>query len=610
MDLCCLLGYLLTGVAVILLLAFVDLKRRGYSREISWPDLLKLYVLTQLSSIKMYRMHKKFERDVRSFEQAQSIFLMDRIRRSENTGFGRDNDFSSIRSVSDFRRSMPLFDFPQMEDYVNRLADGEKSALLGDTDDVFIFITSSGTTGRNKRIPMSQQAARDMQNQVLFGPLQWVVRRHFPWNLRRILNVNNGRVLEKTKGGYTVSAAAHVVYARMNTLTAELFTTPLVGQQVKSEFESHYIHALFGLCDKHISVLRTVFVFNFLTLMRRIQQNLPDLLRDMRRGRIKEDLNIPPDVREELNRHLRPTPQRADEVEREFAKGMAGIVPRLWPQMDRTSGIWSGSTNETYYREARYLLGPDIPMLSFTYSASEGYMGSNIDSWTGPPRYTLIPDIMFYEFLPIVHDRIPELGEIDRRDLLLGHELEVGKEYEIIITNSSGFYRYRVGDVIKVVGFYQQAPQIEFLYRSGQSLNVCGEKTSEEVLFRALRDAARQWPSQLKDYTAAVSQFALRRQGDLSLCYILFIELEGEPLTETQTDLVDETLREQSEEYASYRTLRKLSKMTVHQVAPGTFARFRSHLIETTAVAANQFKMPRVLKSPDSVAWFMDHVQK
>ena len=397
--------------------------------------------------------------------QAQAAFLMDRIRRSEDTAFGRDNNFSSIRSVADFRRAMPLFDFPQMEDYVNRLADGEKSALYGCSDDVFIFITSSGTTGRNKRIPMSKKAAADMQDQVLYGPLQWAVRKAFPWNLRRILNVNNGRVLERTRGGYTVSAAAHVVYTRMNKLAAALFTTPLIGQQVTSEFESHYIHALFGLCDKHIALLRTVFVFNFLTVMRRMQSNLPDLLHDMRRGRIKEDLDIPPEVRQELNRHLRPMPERADEVEREFARGMVGIVPRLWPQIERTSGIWSGSTNEVYYREAREMLGPNVHMLSFTYSASAGYMGSNIDSWTGTPRYTLIPDIMFYEFLPIVNDRIPDLEEVNPKDLLLGHELELGKEYEVIITNSSGFYRYRIGDVVKVVGFYQQAPQVEFLYR-------------------------------------------------------------------------------------------------------------------------------------------------
>ena len=390
---------------------------------------------------------------------------MGRIRRCENTALGRDNSFSSIRTVEDFRRTVPIFDFPQVEQYVNRVADGEKSALLGEGEDVSIFILSSGTTGKNKRIPMSIQAAKDMYEQVMLGPIQWSARCHSPWNLRRIMNVNNGRTIEYTKGGYTISSAAHVIYAGMNSVVSKLNATPLVGSQVKSEFESHYIHALFGLRDKHITIFRTVFAYNFLTIMRRIQGNLKDLLNDMRRGRIKEDLNIPSDVRDELNRHLTPMPERAAEVEKEFAKGTTNIVRRLWPDMVRASGIWSGSTNEIYYKEAREMLGPDVPMYSFTYSASEGFIGTNVDTWDGPPRYTLVPDIMFFEFLPIINDRVPDLEDINPRDLLLGHELEVGKVYEIFITNSSGFYRYRLGDVIRVASFYQQAPQVEFLYR-------------------------------------------------------------------------------------------------------------------------------------------------
>ena len=69
-------------------------------------------------------------------------------------------------------------------------------------------------------------------------------------------------------------------------------------------------------------------------------------------------------------------------------------------------------------------------------------------------------------------------------------------------------------------------------------MDVTGEKMSEEVFYCALREAARQWPASLKDYTAAVSQYGPRSRDKLSLGYILFIELEGEPLTEQQTDLV------------------------------------------------------------------------
>ena len=60
----------------------------------------------------------------------------------------------------------------------------------------------------------------------------------------------------------------------------------------------------------------------------------------------------------------------------------------------------------------------------------------------------------------------------------------------------------------------------------------------EEVFFRALGDAARQWPSTLKDYTVASSQFGPASQEEVSHRYLLFLELDGQPLTREQTALV------------------------------------------------------------------------
>jgi len=535
---------------------------------------------------------------------------MARIRRCENTAYGRDNHFSSIRSVDDFRRSHPVTDFARVEEYVNRMADGDKSALLGDEDDIYMFQTSSGTTGKNKRIPLSAQAARDYQDHMLSGPYQWAIRRDLgSWNLRRMINISNGRTPEYTKSGHVLGVAASILYDKMNRVFKHIYTSPLISLQVKSEFESQYIHMLFGLRDKEIFSIIAVFVHNFLSWMRRMEVYQEDLVNDVRRGRIKEDLNIPQNVRAELNAKLSPMPERAAEIQREFAKGFKGIIPRLWPYLTRVTGLWSGASNEIYYKEAKEMTGPDVHIVSFTYSASESLMGVNMKiTRPGAPRYALLPDTTFYEFLPIHNDRVPDLEEINPKDLLLPHQLKIGQEYELILTNSSGFYRYRVGDVLRVVGFYQQSPQLEFLYRSGQALNVNGEKLSEEVFFRALREAAKRWPSTLKDHTVAGSQFAPSQKGTLDPHYLLFIEVEGKPLTEEETGLVDAILREQDDEYASFRKLGKIVQMKVHQMPTGTFSRFRSHLIETTAVTAAQFKMPRVLKSRDKVEWFLSNV--
>ena len=56
-------------------------------------------------------------------------------------------------------------------------------------------------------------------------------------------------------------------------------------------------------------------------------------------------------------------------------------------------------------------------------------------------------------------------SEEDQPSTLLVHELKIGESYEIVLTNMSGLYRYRPGDVIKVVDYYNQSPIIEFQYR-------------------------------------------------------------------------------------------------------------------------------------------------
>ncbi|XP_006813593.1 GH3 domain-containing protein-like, partial [Saccoglossus kowalevskii] len=129
-------------------------------------------------------------------------------------------------------------------------------------------------------------------------------------------------------------------------------------------------------------------------------------------------------------------------------------------------------------------------------------------------------------------------------DTLFLDQVEVGETYEMVITNISGLYRYRFGDVIRVVRFHNQCPVVEFLYRQGQLLNVHGEKTSEDVLYKALVETASDWPNvKLVDYTCAESVMLNSRYGNSnaspSQFYLIFIELEGagtnsHKLTQTQ----------------------------------------------------------------------------
>lgn len=76
-----------------------------------------------------------------------------------------------------------------------------------------------------------------------------------------------------------------------------------------------------------------------------------------------------------------------------------------------------------------------------------------------------------------------------------------GKEYEVIVTNLSGFYRYRMRDAVKIAGKYKNLPILEFIGRIDQTVSVMGEKTTEVALRTVAEDTAKQLGFDMIDFT-------------------------------------------------------------------------------------------------------------
>ncbi|MBR6029767.1 MAG: GH3 auxin-responsive promoter family protein [Clostridia bacterium] len=144
-----------------------------------------------------------------------------------------------------------------------------------------------------------------------------------------------------------------------------------------------------------------------------------------------------------------------------------------------------------YTRAMRSFSG-DVPIDYQIYGASEAMMATctHIEE----PAFALLCDSCFFEFLP---DDAPA----DCTETLNIDQLEVGKEYEIIITNLSGFYRYRIKDVIKVLGYEGESPKITFSYRKSQLLDLAGDKITESMMDEAIRRTGDELGVNIIDYT-------------------------------------------------------------------------------------------------------------
>uniref|UniRef100_A0A8B9HWU9 GH3 domain containing n=1 Tax=Astyanax mexicanus TaxID=7994 RepID=A0A8B9HWU9_ASTMX len=209
-------------------------------------------------------------------------------------------------------------------------------------------------------------------------------------------------------------------------------------------------------------------------------------------------------------------------------------------------------------------------------------------------QYLLCPRSMFCEFLP------EEDLDSEQFQTLLMHQVEEGKNYELVITNATGLYRYRIGDIVKVAGFHNQCPVVEFLYRRGQMLNVRGEKVSEAMFLGALKNAVSQWPgAKLVDYCCAESGILGDSSGGAQPHYQVFLELKGvRNLTEEQRYKLDCCLQADSAVYRSFRIKGSIGPMRVQLVSQGAFEELKGHMVSFSNTS-NTFKMHRVIRKKE-----------
>jgi hypothetical protein len=320
------------------------------------------------------------------------------------------------------------------------------------------------------------------------------------------------------------------------------------------------------------------------------------LVEDIASGTVNPDMVKGEDALAPILPFLKKRPERAAELRKIFEAGFdTPIVPRLWPNLSYISAIGTGGF-AIYAEKVRQFTG-DIPIDYSVYAASEGIFASA--SAMNDPKYDLLTDSCFFEFLPTD-------GSADEAHPLTLDQLEQGKEYEIIITNLSGFYRYRIKDVIRVLGFHDTTPQITFAYRISQMVNLAAEKTTEEHLSSAVAEFSRAIGCGIDDYCLYIDYDVDPAR------YVLLVEPDR-PLDVTQLDtyakIFEEKLRHANVEYSVCRDDRSIGHPVVLLQQPQTHALWRDFKVYKGA-SPNQVKPVRILDVPQKEKFFFGMLEE
>ena len=520
-------------------------------------------------------------------EQALLTIVAD----NKDTEFGRNHDFASIKTIEDYKERVPVAGYDDYEPIIKRMLENNEKGLLTSYPIIY-FAKTSGTMGVPKYIPVSD---REIERYTKFSTeLCFAVADEYYRNtLGRGVKCGYGINLidlnvEMTEGGIPTGPISATILDKVKSFSDSTFTVPWELMRHEVDRDIKYLVARYSLENRDVTFISSTFMTGVVDLIDYIRDNWEMICMDIYHGRIDKKIKISKELREKLEMNMRPNPKRAKEISKEMKQGIHEIVPRLWPDMQFIAGIGTGSFM-TYYKKMYQYAGKKIPFNNLTYAASEGLFAAA--RRMGDTSYVLIPGGAFYEFIP---------AESKDDKTLTIDQLEQGMEYELVVTNLSGLYRYRMGDIVRVTGFYNEAPMIKFMHRKNHGMSLVGENTS-------LNDLRWSIEHFMIDTGLTVVDYSLFGNTDEKpVRYEMFIEIDeklGKKDLEECRDILESRLMQANMTYGNKLRLGKLGPMQLIPLQNQTYQLYRDMQIMKGA-SPNQLKLVNVLDTPAKYNFF------
>ncbi|MEK6893812.1 MAG: GH3 auxin-responsive promoter family protein [Nanoarchaeota archaeon] len=175
----------------------------------------------------------------------------------------------------------------------------------------------------------------------------------------------------------------------------------------------------------------------------------------------------------------------------------------VWPNLSLIS-TWADGNAAHYVKDIERLF-PNVKIQPKGLIATEGFVSFPL---VGYDASALSVNSHFFEFRNLEN----------KNDVRLAHELKKGREYEVVLTTSGGFYRYNLEDVVRVVGFKEQCPLIRFVGRNNNVSDLFGEKLNEYHVSRAIGETLKR-----NSLTPSFFMIAPEKAGEVP-SYVIFIE--------------------------------------------------------------------------------------
>ncbi|KAL8553391.1 hypothetical protein ACS0TY_001897 [Phlomoides rotata] len=520
-------------------------------------------------------------------DAVQENVLAEILTHNAQTQYLKGFNLNGATDRETFKSKIPMITYDDIQPLIKRIADGDRSPILS-AHPISEFLTSSGTSaGERKLMPTIKE---DMnRRQLLYSLLTPVMNTY-------VKGLDKGKALyfyfikaeTKTKSGL-LARTVLTSYYKSQHFTARpydpynVYTSPNEAILCEDSFQSMYTQMLCGLYEReHVLRMGAVFASGLLRAIRFLQLNWKQLTRDIRTGSLNPKMTNA-SIRRCMCRVMRPDPALADFIANECGKdNWERIITRIWPNTKYLDVIVTGAMTQ-YIPTLDYYSG-GLPKACTMYASSECFFGPNLNPMSDPSQvsYTIMPNMAYFEFLP--HEPNSKLVDLTK--------VKIGKEYELVITTYAGLYRYQVGDILRVTGFHNSAPQFQFVRRKNVLLSIDADKTDEAELQHAISRASLL----LKEFNTSVVEYTSYADTKTNPGhYVIYWELLGnESVSE---EVLEQCCLAMEESLSSvYRQSRVADKavgpLEIRVVESGTFEEVMDYAISRGA-SINQYKVPR-----------------
>jgi hypothetical protein len=538
------------------------------------PSILD-HVAARLAAAHARHVYARFRRALRHADATQAAVLRRVLPLVADSDFGRQHNLARVRSVADLRRAVPLLTYEDLRPYIDRLCAGDTGALFRAGEPLLMFATSSGTTALPKRIPVTRAFVQDYRRGWNTFGLKMLTD-HPRAILRAILQSSGRHDAGHTPAGIPVGAITGLLARTQKRIVRRYYVGTPELTRIDDALARNYALMRLGIA-RDVAFAITANPATLIQMARVVSDHSERLIRDVRDGTLAPEFVPDTPLNRALAAKLRPDPARAAKLE-QLRRHAGCLRPRDYWQIEFVA-CWTGGSLGHYLQRMAEWWGP-VPVRDVGLLASEGRVSIPLDDNT--PAGVLDITSAVFEFIPAAQAEEPTPPTLEPRDL------EIGRDYAVVLTNTAGLVRYRLDDVVRVRGWEGEAPVVEFLYRAGRVSSVAGEKLTENQAVAAVQSACRELGIPEFDFVLAPCWAE-------PPYYRLSCAQAPQPAL---TAAVHAALGLQNEEYQSRVKSGRLGPLQWRQIAATAIPGMDQRLIAARRGTAEQYKRPCLFTTP------------